>query len=95
MSVVAYQGIYMIKNGYHRAYALLKGGHKSFPCTLLRTDNYNATGAAGPGFFSIDVIMSDRSPLLSDFSSPAAIEYFRRLVGVIVSIHAEMQVIPV
>ncbi len=95
MSVVEYQGIYMVKNGYHRAYALLKGGHKSFPCILLRTNNYNATGAAGPGFFSIDVIMSDRSPLLSDFSSPAAIEHFRRLVRVIVSIHAEMQVIPV
>jgi hypothetical protein len=95
MSVVEYQGMYMIKNGYHRAYALLEGGHKSFPCILLRTDNYNATGATGAGFFSIDLMMSDRSPLLSDFSSPAAITYPRRLLRVIVSIHAEVQVIPV
>src|SRR5438093_239491 len=68
MSVVEYQGVYMIKNGYHRAYALFERGHKSLPCILLRTDNYNATGAIGPAFFSIDVMMSDRSPLLSDFS---------------------------
>ncbi len=94
MSVVEYQGMYMIKNGYHRAYALLERGHKWFPCILLRTDNYNATGATGVGFFSIDLMMSDRSPLLSDFSSPAAITYPRRLLRVIVSIHAEVQVIP-
>ncbi len=95
ISVVEYQGVYMIRNGYHRAYALLEVGHKFIPCILLRTDNYNATGAAGPGFFSIDVMMSDRSPLLNDFSSAAAVEYFRRLLRVIVSIHAEVQVIPV
>lgn len=95
MSVVEYQGIYMIKNGYHRAYALFEAGHKFFPCILLRTNNYNATGAAVPGFFSVDLILSERSPLLVDFSSLAAIEYLRRLVRVIVSMHAEVQVIPV
>jgi hypothetical protein len=95
MSVVEYQGIWMIKNGYHRAYALLERGHNSFPCLVLRTDNYSATGAALPGFFNIDVVRSDRSPLLKDFSSPAAVEYRRRLLRVIVSIHAEVQQIPV
>ena len=94
MSVVEYQGVYMIKNGYHRAYALLESGHTSLPCLLLRTDNYAATGAVGPGFFSIDIMMSDRSPVLSDFSSRAAVEYERRPLRVIVSIHAEMQIIP-
>ena len=95
MSVVEYKGLYMIKNGYHRAYALLERGHKSFPCLLIRTDNYTKTGAAGPGFFNIDVMMSDRSPLLSDFSSPAAVTYPRRLVRMALSIHAEVQVFPV
>ncbi len=95
MSVVEYQGMFMIRNGYHRGYALLERGHKSFPCIHLKSDNYNATGATGAGFLPIDLMMSDRSALLTDFSSPAAITYPRRLMRVIVSIHAEVQVIPV
>lgn len=94
MSVTEFKGIYMIKNGYHRAYALLERGHKVFPCLLLKTNNYNATGAAALGFFNADLVVSDKSPLLSDFSTPAAVTYERRLTRVIVSVHAELQVIP-
>jgi hypothetical protein len=95
MSVVEYKGLFMIKNGYHRAYALLKRGHKSLPCLLVRTDNYSLTGAMGPGFFNIDIMMSDRSPLLSDFSSLAAVTYPRRLARVMLTVHAEAQIFPV
>ncbi len=95
MSVVEYKGTYMIKNGYHRAYALYELGHKFLPCILVRTENYNLTGATGAGFFNIDVVTSDRSPILVDFDSPAAVTYPRRLARVIVSAHAEVQVVPV
>ncbi len=95
LSVVEYKGLYMIKNGYHRAYALMEKGHKFIPCILVKTDNYGLTGAIGQGFFNIDLMTSDKSPLLGDFSSPAGVIYSRRLVRVIVSVHAEVQVIPV
>lgn len=95
ISVVEYKGLYMIKNGYHRAYALHEAGHKFLPCILLKTEQYSSTGAAGPGFFNIDLMLSDKSPLIPDFDSPAAVVYPRPLIRVIASIHAEVQVIPV
>jgi hypothetical protein len=95
MSVVAYKGIYMVKNGYHRAFALLEEGHKFMPCIVVKADNYQFTGAGGPGFFPFDLMLSDRSPLLSDFQSEAAVTHLRPLLRMVVSIHAEAQIITV
>ncbi len=95
MSVVEYKGIYLIRNGYHRAYALLKKGHKFLPCLLLSTDSYQFTGAQFPAFFSIDSIMSDKSPLLSDFETDVGVLMPRRRLKVVITVHAETQVLPV
>ena len=94
ISVVDYKGVFMIKNGYHRAFALLEKGHKFMPCLLLKTDDYQATGAAGTGFFSLELMLSDRSPILSDFQSPAAVAYPRRLIRVVASIRGEVHWVP-
>jgi hypothetical protein len=93
MSVVDYKGLCMIKNGYHRAYALLEKGHKFMPCLILKTDNYQVTGAAGVGFFGFELLLSEQSPIMDDFLSSAAVVYPRRLVRTIVSIHGEVQVV--
>lgn len=95
MQVIEYKGIYLIKNGHHRAYALLKKGHKFLPCLLLSTDSYQFTGAQLPSFFPIDLITSDKSPLLSDFETGASILIPRRRFKVVITIHAETQVLPV
>lgn len=95
ISVVEYKGLFMIKNGYHRAYALLKKGHKFLPCLLLSTDSFQSTGAQLPGFFSIDLLTSDKCPVLSDFGTEAVVLVPRRRLRVMVSIHAEIQVVPV
>jgi hypothetical protein len=94
ISVVDYKGVFMIKNGYHRAFALLEKGHKFMPCLLLKTDNYQVTGAAGTGFFTFELMLSDRSPILSDFQSPAAVPYPRRLIRVVASIRGEVHWVP-
>jgi hypothetical protein len=94
LSVVDYKGSLLIKNGYHRAYALFKKGHKYIPCLLLSTDSFQFTGAQAPGFFPIDLIMSNKSPILSDFETPAAVPVPRRRLRLMVSIHAEVQVVP-
>ncbi len=91
MSVVNYQGLHMIKNGYHRACALLMKGHKYMPCLIVNTNNYEGTGGMGGGFFGIDLMTSDKSPIVSDFLSKAAVVYPRRRMRVIVSMHAEIQ----
>jgi hypothetical protein len=95
VSVVDYKGVLLIKNGYHRAFALLKKGHKFLPCLLLSTDNFQFTGAQRSGFFPIDLIMSDKSPILSDFNTEAAVLVPRRRIRVMATIHAEIQVVPV
>lgn len=95
ISVVEYKGILLIKNGYHRAFALLRKGHKFLPCLLLQTDNYQGTGAQSDGFFPIDLIMSDKSPILDDFTSEAAIVIPRRRFKKMIMIHAEPQIMPV
>jgi hypothetical protein len=95
ISVVNYNGFYMLKNGSHRAYALLQKGHKFMPCLVVSTNNYQTSGAVSPGFLNFDLVLSDKSPLLSDFQSQAAVVFPRRLLRVIISIHGEAQLVAV
>lgn len=95
LSVVNYNGLFMIKNGYHRAYALLRKGHDFMPCIVVQTDSFQGTGGQTPGFFSIDLLNSDKSPILSDFSTGAAVLVPRRRVRLMATVHAEVHVVPV
>jgi len=95
ISVVEYKGILILKNGYHRAYSLYKKGHKYLPCLFLSTDGFQFTGAQAPGFFTVDAITSPNGPILSDFDSKAAMMIPRRRLRVMVTVHAEIQVVPV
>jgi len=91
---VEYRGAYIIKNGHHRAFALIKKGHTRLPCLVLSTDNYQFTGGQMSGAFPPDLVMSDRPPLLQDFASDAAVQIPRRRTRAVVSVHAEVQQIP-
>jgi len=95
ISVVGYKGKYMIRNGYHRAFALLKKGHTHLPALVLETDNFQLTGAAAAGFFSIDVLLSSRPPLMADFLTDAAIIIPRPKMRTVLLIHAEVQALAV
>ncbi len=95
MSVVEYKGMFILKNGYHRAVALLRKKHEFLPCLLLSTDGFQFTGGQAQGFMPIDTIMSDRSPVLADFLSPAAILVARRRLRLMITVHSEAQIIPV
>ena len=94
VTVVDFKGMVMLKNGYHRAYALLKKGHRFLPSLLGKTENFQVTGAQVPGAFPPSLITSDRSPILSDFDTGAALLVPRRRVKVMATIHAEVQVVP-
>ena len=95
ISVAEYRGVYMVKNGYHRALALWGKGHRMMPCILVRTEQFVGTGASGAGFFNLDLIMGQKSPLLVDFHSPAAVVHPRPLLRKILTVHGEVQVVPV
>jgi hypothetical protein len=94
MSVTQYKGMYLMKNGYHRALALLKKGHEFLPCLLLSTDSYQSTGGQAPGFLPIDLVMSDKSPIMSDFLTSAAVMVPRRRLRIMITVHSEVQVVP-
>ncbi len=69
IQVVWYGGRYFLKNGYHHVYALRQQGIKHVPCILTEGQNYADTGAARPGFFPQELMMSDKPPVFADFFS--------------------------
>ena len=84
-----------LKNGYHRAYALLKKRHKFLPCLSLTADIFQPGSVRAQGSSPTSLIISNRSPVLSDFETDAASPVPRRRVRQMASIHAEVQVVPV
>lgn len=94
ISVVKYKDVILLKNGYHRAFALLRKGHKFLPCLFLDTNQYQFTGGNLPGFFNMDLVMSDKSPVLLDFNSDIALIVPRRRQKMVLNIHAEIQPVP-
>jgi hypothetical protein len=91
LSVAHYRDMYLLKNGYHRAVALLASGHVKVPALVVETDSFQMTGAAGAGFFTIDILSSARPPLLSDFLSDAAVDISRPKMRTVLTIHGEGQ----
>lgn len=93
IAVAEYRGKFVIRNGYHRALALLQAGHTEIPAVVVHCSSYQATGGAAPGFLPPDLVLSDRPPVLADYLSDAAVEVQRRRMRVIISVHGETQVI--
>ncbi len=60
----------------------------------VRRDGYQFTGGQASGFLPIDLVMSDRSPILPDFFSPAAVMVPRRRLRIMITVHSEVQVVP-
>ena len=58
---------FLLKNGYHRAYAALLAGLKYLPAVVFEASDFAETGALRPGFFGRELVMSAKPPLLKDF----------------------------
>jgi hypothetical protein len=95
MSVAEHKGRYFLKNGYHRAFALMLAGHKRIPVVLVHAPSYELTGANRPGFFPVDTLMGNKPPMVGDFGTKAAVDVVRLKLKLIVTVHGEVQAIPV
>jgi len=93
LSVGEYKGAYVIRNGYHRAMALLRAGHTHAPVLLARLPSYQTSGGQQPGFLPPDLVLSTRPPLLKDYLTEIGVDVPRRRLRVVFSAHAEVQVI--
>ena len=66
LQVGLYKDRYFIRDGYHRAYGLLKKGINIVPCILIEARDTNELGLK-PGMFTFEEIYGERPPGLIDF----------------------------
>ena len=65
--VAEYQGRWFLRDGYHRAAHLLRGGIVHVPAVIIRASSLLELGAIGPWFFQEQVLFSAHPPYVSDF----------------------------
>jgi hypothetical protein len=65
--VAELRGRWFLRDGYHRAYRLLRAGVHQLPAVVIRARSLEELGATEPWFFSEKVLFSDRPPMVMDF----------------------------
>ncbi|WP_213804255.1 hypothetical protein [Granulicella sp. dw_53] len=65
--VACYRGRWFLRDGYHRAYNLLKAGVFEIPAVIVQARTIEELGATQPWFFSEEVLFSEAPPYVSDF----------------------------
>jgi hypothetical protein len=96
LQLVEYRERWMVRDGYHRIYGLLKRGIRFIPCVVIDAQSFEETGAARPGFFSYELLYSERPPLVTDFiADEFSVEVPVAAVRKVVRIRAEEFAIPV
>ena len=76
--VACFRGRWFLRDGYHRAYDLLRSGVFEVPAVVIQVSNLEDLGAAQPWFFPEEVLFSETPPLVTDFLNDVlVIEYER------------------
>jgi hypothetical protein len=79
--VAQYRGRWFLRDGYHRAYALLQAGIFRAPAAIVQARTLEELGAVQPWFFSEEILFSSAPPRVMDFLDDAlTIEYDRPLL---------------
>jgi hypothetical protein len=66
LQVAQYQGRYYLRDGYHRAYGLLRRGVQHVPAFVRRVPTFEQLGML-PGMLPHDAVFGERPPTLQDF----------------------------
>jgi len=66
VQVARYRDRYFLRDGYHRAAALLRRSITTVPCVLIEAHSFEQLGCP-PGSFSYEVLFGERPPYLVDF----------------------------
>jgi hypothetical protein len=65
--VASYRGRWFLRDGYHRAFAMLRSGvHVGF-AAVVTARTLEELGAVGPWFFGEETLFSERPPRVTDF----------------------------
>jgi hypothetical protein len=65
--VACYCNRWFLRDGYHRAYSLLKAGINAVPAVVVQARTLEELGADQPWFFPEEVLFSERPPHVLDF----------------------------
>jgi hypothetical protein len=67
VEVANYRGRWFLRDGYHRAYRLLRAGVRQVPAVLIRARTLAELGPGEPWFFSEETLLGASPPRLTDF----------------------------
>jgi hypothetical protein len=76
--VAEFNGRWFLRDGYHRAFHLLRAGIHAMVAVILRATTIQELGATEPYFFSEETLFSPRPPRLVDFLSEELTVTYRR-----------------
>jgi hypothetical protein len=80
MEVARYRDRWFMRDGYHRAYRLLRACVFAVPAVMVEARSLKELGAVQPWFFPEDILFSRRPPAVSDFASEDFVLRWRRPV---------------
>ena len=76
--VARYRSRWFLRDGYHRAYTLLRAGIFQLPAVIVQVRTFEELGATRPWFFPEEILLSSSPPCVTDFLDDALIfEYDR------------------
>jgi len=94
LQVVRYQGRSFVRDGYHRAAALIRHGITAAPCIFIEAKSFEQVGCP-PGSLPYEILLGDRPPMLSDFWDELVSKEVTQLaVRKVVRVRAEEFVVP-
>ena len=77
--VAQYHGRWFLRDGYHRAYGLLRAGVFQLAAVVVQTRTLEELGAARPWFFPEEVLLSSSPPRVTDFLDDALVLEYERI----------------
>jgi hypothetical protein len=88
--VAELRGRWFLRDGYHRAYRLLKAGVHRIPAAVIYARTLEELGATQPWFFSEEQLFSDRPPRVMDFlDENMVLRYERTALRKVIRIRVE------
>ncbi len=78
MEVAQYCDRWFLRDGYHRAYTLLKTGIFAVPAVVIQAETLEELGADPPWFFSEETLFSDYPPRLLDYQNKKLVLEYER-----------------
>jgi hypothetical protein len=76
--VASFRNRWLLRDGYHRAYSLLRAGIHAVPAVIVYARTLAELGATQPWFFPEDILFSSHPPRVADFLDDTLVLEYQR-----------------